>query len=60
MAHFIGGLGHAPGDDLGAVLGARFEPAFEFARRRGLDEDRDQVVAGALGHLLGALPIDVE
>src|SRR5262249_41908799 len=31
MAHFIGGLGHAPGDVGGAVLGAGGEPPFQFA-----------------------------
>ena len=34
MAHLVGGLGHALGDDLGAVLGARAQAPLELARSR--------------------------
>ena len=45
VAHLVGRLGHALGDDLRAVLGAGQQPLLEVARRGRQDEDGDQVGA---------------
>ena len=60
MAHLVGRLGHALGDDLWRILGARDQALLEVARRGRQDEHRHQVVAALLLELLRALPVDVE
>ena len=60
MAHLVGRPRHAFGDDFVTVLGAGAKPALELGGRGRKDEDTDEIVAGVLGELLGALPVYVE
>ena len=54
------GIGEAPADHIGAVLGATLQPGAKLGHRRREHEDADDVVRQRFGDLAGSLPVDVE
>ena len=60
MADFGGRGSHAPGNDFGRVLRARFQPILKHIARRRQHEHEDDVALQLFRKLLRALPIDVE
>src|SRR5262245_55208368 len=60
MAHLAGGFGHAPANDVVAVLRPRLEPPLELGHRTRQYEHADEIARSMIAQLLRSLPVDVE